>query len=93
MVSVCNPHGAEIINKSGLVIAGIFQMNLTTGIGEIKINPEFANKKTIKHEIVHSLQAEQNRFYSCEFPQAFYFNEIEAYSMSYLPDWIFFKIY
>ena len=50
-------------------------------------------KKTNKHECIHINQAMQNRLYtSCRTPIKI-INEIEAYTFSYLPDFIFNPIY
>lgn len=49
------------------------------------------DKKIVKHELVHVNQIKNNRAYSCYKLKGFgrYFNEVEAYSMSYTPDFIF----
>lgn len=49
--------------------------------------------RTLKHELVHLNQYYENRLYGCNNLIRKYFNEVEAYSMSYLPNSIFYKIY
>ncbi len=51
------------------------------------------DKKTQKHELVHYYQFINRRLYSCDHPYLKFFNEVEAYFSSYLPDFIYNRIY
>jgi hypothetical protein len=69
----------------------------SSGFINITIEEGLDKKQEIrvtKHEIVHANQIKNNVIFDCkEHPIIWYFNEVEAYTMQNLPDWIFYKFY
>lgn len=63
------------------------------GTGTEIILSERASDKELRHETVHLNQYYSGRIYTCQNIIMRHVNEMEAYLMSYLPDFIFKRIY
>jgi len=84
--SVCSPDSFEEDFGDRYYIAGSVtqeEENVTLYL------EENYDLKTLKHEYIHLFQFSQNRLYGCNRILLKYFNEVEAYSMSNLPNRIY----
>jgi len=93
VIGVCLPDGEKITRDMGYVTSGVFEFNITSGKGEIYINPEVADEKTLRHEKCHESQAKNHRLNTCYESIALWWDETECYISQYLPNKIFSLFY
>jgi len=81
--SVCLPDGKEILAENNMVTAGAVVYNVSSGNYSVEINLEYADEGTLEHEQCHLNQIRQGRLYGCEYPLAFWAQEVECYVREY----------
>lgn len=85
--SACGEISDDDLNSIGYYVSGTYNA-CKDEITVYTIDPV-----TYRHELIHKDQAYDNRLYGCNFKLGMFVNEIEAYTLSPLPEWIFYKIY
>jgi len=93
--SACMDISEEDVNEMGYYTSGSFTVNCSDSENiqtNITIVDE-TDKRTLKHELIHENQYFKGNLYGCNNKLGKYLNEVEAYTFSYLPDKIFYRIY
>ncbi|MAG47079.1 hypothetical protein CL617_00605 [archaeon] len=95
VVAVCVEDSERLLEEQGLFIAGSTYVNFTEDgeIENIRVSLLSDDKIVYKHELIHVKQAMQKRIFSCHNTVLMFTNELEAYTMQFLPNRIFEKIY
>jgi len=90
--SACFPNSFNETYGKIYYTVGSLTVNESSGETNIYI-ADYKDIKTIKHEHIHLIQYNQGRLFNCRNLFLKYFNEVEAYSFSMLPDKIYSLIY
>ncbi len=90
--SACFPNSFNETYGKIYYTVGSLTVNESSGETNIYI-ADYKDIKTIKHEYIHLIQYNQGRLFNCRNLFLKYFNEVEAYSFSMLPDKIYSLIY
>ncbi len=90
--SACFPNSFNETYGKIYYTVGSLTVNESSGETNIYI-ADYQDIKTIKHEHIHLIQYNQGRLFNCRNLFLKYFNEVEAYSFSMLPDKIYSLIY
>lgn len=88
----CRPQVFEEKYSDTYYIAG--QTTIDTETQEIEIELITADKKTLKHELIHYNQFENRKILTCSyFGSRIFLREVEAYTGQYYPDFMFNLLY
>lgn len=93
--SGCNILSLEQVEQQGYVRQGYTQTyyNDDTNKTEVQVKILTEDPSVSKHELVHVMQFEQGRMYTCDNPIGRYLNEAEAYIMQNFPPRVLNAIY
>lgn len=95
----CNPELSNKLFPNSIILGSTTTFINEYGEREIKVEIKDTgnikkDKRTLKHELVHVSQIKRNfPLIGCNTPIQKYFAEVEAYSLEYLPDRVFYVFY
>lgn len=81
----------DFLGDRGRELGGITSIDQLTG--DINVTLFDKSERTVKHESIHVSQALSGRIKPCGEPIGIFINEIEAYTGSYYPNFIFVRLY